>query len=202
MRKRLLNQLNLTRKQRWFLVLFALVLLPMGTWGQTSYGICIGHYEGESLVGVRVTSENATNISGDGITGTVTFDNDSRTLTLNGATINGCIYSFGNITINIVGSNYIAATDTCAAIRCTASAATVGTLIFTSTDDTGKLTMRGNYNPCTEGFSSPTYEKQPFSPATRKQRFRPAKPKQLYCYRHPVVQRRQWRIYHHPLPHR
>ena len=158
MRKRLLNQLNLTRKQRWFLVLFALVLLPMGTWGQTSYGICIGHYEGGSLVGVRVTSENATNISGDGITGTVTFDNDSRTLTLNGATINGCIYSFGNITINIVGSNYIAATDTCAAIRCTASAATVGTLIFTSTDDTGKLTMRGNYNPCTEGFSSPTYE--------------------------------------------
>jgi len=157
MRKRLLNQLNLTRKQRWFLVLFALVLLPMGTWGQTSYGICIGHYEGESLVGVRVTSDNASSISGTGITGTVTFDNDSRTLTLNGATINGCIYSFGNITINIVGSNYIAATDSCA-IKCTASAATVGTLKFTSTDDTGKLTMKGNGNPWTAGFSSPTYE--------------------------------------------
>ena len=123
----------------------------------TSYGICIGHYEGESLVGVRVTSDNASSISGTGITGTVTFDNDSRTLTLNGATINGCIYSFGNITINIVGSNYIAATDSCA-IKCTASAATVGTLKFTSTDDTGKLTMKGNGNPWTAGFSSPTYE--------------------------------------------
>lgn len=44
----------------------------------TDYGIWVG--------GVQVTSENASNVLGDG--GTVTYDHDTATLTLDGATIN------------------------------------------------------------------------------------------------------------------
>ena len=39
--------------------------------------------------GVRVTSDNKDGITGAGITGTVIYDSDTNTLTLNGATING-----------------------------------------------------------------------------------------------------------------
>ncbi|WP_369283017.1 beta strand repeat-containing protein, partial [Oscillibacter sp. GMB15532] len=83
---------------------------PMST---TNYGIWVG--------GVEVTSANKDNIAGMGITGNVTYDSDTNTLTLNDANITGCYtagnYDYGiyhsnssmvnNLIINLVGTNTI-----------------------------------------------------------------------------------------------
>ena len=61
--------------------------------------------------GTKVTQKNSSRISGSGISGTVSYDASSKTLTLNGATINGighnCIQNNGVIDLNIkvVGTN-------------------------------------------------------------------------------------------------
>ena len=107
----------------------------------TSYGLRIGNY--------RVTDANANDIMGDG---TASYDNG--VLTLNGAEIGGCIYTSNALTIDLKGTNYIYATDSCA-IKNTNSTGAVD-LTFKSTDGTGNLTMWGNYS-CTEGFSNPSY---------------------------------------------
>ena len=52
-----------------------------------SYNLWVG--------GVKVTSGNASNIIGGGITGTVTYDDSTKTLTLNNVNIDS-VYSFGN----------------------------------------------------------------------------------------------------------
>ena len=39
--------------------------------------------------GVQVTNTNASNITGEGITGAVSYDSTTKTLTLNNATITG-----------------------------------------------------------------------------------------------------------------
>lgn len=61
----------------------AITLLPLqsvsAASAPTSYGVWVGDTE--------VTSDNANNITGDGITGTVSYDNDTKTLTLSGADI-------------------------------------------------------------------------------------------------------------------
>ena len=90
------------------LLLFALVMLvPIGTWAQTGCGLFIGDYEGYEAptpVGVSVNTTNASNITHDCIkSGTVSFDYESRTLTLNNATIDGSIYSGGALTLNLHG---------------------------------------------------------------------------------------------------
>ena len=107
----------------------------------TSYGLRIGNY--------RVTDANANDIMGDG---TASYDNG--VLTLNDAEIGGCIYTSNALTIDLKGTNYIYATDSCA-IKNTNSTGAVD-LTFKSTDGTGNLTMWGNYS-CTEGFSNPSY---------------------------------------------
>lgn len=107
----------------------------------TSYGLRIGNY--------RVTDANANNIMGDG---KASYDNG--VLTLNNAEIGGCIYTSNALTIDLKGTNYIYATDSCA-IKNTNSTGAVD-LTFKSTDGTGNLTMWGNYS-CTEGFSNPSY---------------------------------------------
>ena len=65
------------------------------------YGITIG--------GVLVTSENAEAITGDNITGTVSYKADDKTITLNNATITGNIVvaNDNNISIKIIGTNVI-----------------------------------------------------------------------------------------------
>ena len=98
MRKRLLYQQDPTRRPRWLFLLFALLLLPLGSWAQTDYGITIG--------GVAVTSNNATNVMGDNGTPTVTFDSSTNTLTLNNAQVNGTITSsITNLNLHLVGSS-------------------------------------------------------------------------------------------------
>ena len=81
-----------------------------------SYNLWVG--------GVEVTSDNASNITGEGITGTVTYDDSTKTLTLNNVNIDS-VYSFengvgkdsagiyvsidfdGDLTIKLVGENTI-----------------------------------------------------------------------------------------------
>lgn len=62
-----------------------------------------------TIAGVAVTNANASAITGTGITGTVSFDAATNTLTLNGATINGKIDYNGttDFTIALNGSNSI-----------------------------------------------------------------------------------------------
>ena len=123
MRKLLLNQHNRTKEFSQLSLFFALLLLPMGVWGQTEYGLTVG--------GVEVTSANAENIIGDNIQGSVSFAPLSNTLTLDNATIsgttifNGCIVS-GLSSLNIVlkgNSTLDCSNDSCTAIRSVANAA-------------------------------------------------------------------------------
>ena len=83
--------------------------------GGTSYNIWVG--------GVEVTDSNKGGISGTGITGTVTYDSDTNTLTMNGAAISSAhtswngkdqfsIYSQApTLTLNLVGENSIKGVD-------------------------------------------------------------------------------------------
>lgn len=72
--------------------------------------------------GVRVTSDNASNITGADISGTVSYDAGTNTLTLNNATVGAyefgtfwhdtsCIYSENDLIINLVGNNTLTGTD-------------------------------------------------------------------------------------------
>ncbi len=79
---------------RWLLSLFTMLLV--------SVAMQAGEYD-LTVGGVRVTSDNAANITGTNITaGTVSFSNG--TLTLNGATINGTISSsIADLKVKLVG---------------------------------------------------------------------------------------------------
>ena len=94
-----------------------MALMPTVAFAEpTSYNLWVG--------GVKVTSGNASNIIGGGITGTVTYDDSTKTLTLDNVNIDS-VYSFGNgvgtdsagiyvsidfdgdLTIKLVGENTI-----------------------------------------------------------------------------------------------
>ena len=72
-----------------------------------SYGLRVG--------GIEVTNWNASEITGSTITGTISFDANTHTLTLDGATITnnssyggiytGSNYAFSDLTVNLVGDN-------------------------------------------------------------------------------------------------
>lgn len=79
-----LRNLKLTAG-RYLLMIFALTMLPMGTWAE-DYGL--------TVAGVQVTSENASNVLGDEIV-SVSYNNAANTLTLRGAYI-----SESNITVD------------------------------------------------------------------------------------------------------
>ena len=65
-----------------------MALMPTVAFAETtSYNLWVG--------GVEVTSDNASNITGEGITGTVTYDDSTKTLTLDNVNIDS-VYSFGN----------------------------------------------------------------------------------------------------------
>ena len=84
---------------------------------QSVYDIRIGR--------VSVSENNASNITGEGITGTVSYDDVNHILTLNNATINweeegestGIAYSgTANLTIKLIGTNKVGGTGGCEAI--------------------------------------------------------------------------------------
>ena len=143
-------------------LLFALVLLmSVGTWAQTSYGLFIGDYEGygpdAQAIGVSVNSTNASNIKDQCIKGgTVSFNNESRTLTLTNATIDGTIYSYGDLTIVLIGENYITAVDS-SAIQNDLFQSSYN-LESLTIKGTGSLLAKGTTAYVTDGFNNPTFQ--------------------------------------------
>ena len=86
---------------RWMVVLLTLLMVPVAMQAE-SYGL--------TVAGVAVTDENANNITGDGIIGgSVSYDAANKTLTLNGATLEGSVVRSSNdaLTIHLVGANTI-----------------------------------------------------------------------------------------------
>ena len=107
MRKLLLNPTPLFRKLRQLSMLLTLLLVPLGALGQT-------------ITVAGLTPDELGAIAGANISGTVSFDSKTNTLTLTNATINGDIAwsnSGENLTIQMSGKNTvngdITATVTC-----------------------------------------------------------------------------------------
>ena len=103
-------------KGRCLKAVIALLFAPLASWAQN---LTVG--------GVPVTNDNASEIIGDYVEGTVSFDVSTNTLTLNNATItgntgtNGSIASgLGELTIIVIGENKLCSTDSASAIRAVA----------------------------------------------------------------------------------
>lgn len=103
-------------KGRCLKAVIALLFAPLASWAQN---LTVG--------GVEVTNDNASEIIGKNVEGTVSFDVSTNTLTLNNATItggtssNGSIASgLGELTIVVIGENKLCSTDTASAIRAVA----------------------------------------------------------------------------------
>ena len=91
-------------------MLLALLLILAGLAGAIAPQTAKAEDYGLEVAGIGVTSENASNITGPGITGKVSFDPGTRTLTLDNATIEGDIFeNTGNssLIIELKGSNTI-----------------------------------------------------------------------------------------------
>ncbi len=138
-KKRLLNHVKPSGRSLSLLVTL-LALLPQSMWAQTDYGLSVG--------GVAVTSENAEAITGDNISGTISFDPSTNKLTLDNASVNGfadsngCIVSrLSDLTIVIKGNNKLECSkDSCTAIRSEA----VATLTIEKGEDECSLYFSGS----------------------------------------------------------
>ena len=128
MRELLLHQSNLTRRLYLLSVVCAMLLMPLGAWAQSEYGL--------TIAGIPVTSQNAGGITGDGITGTVTYNADQHALTLEGATIAGSIEvtNENNLTINVIGANSISS-GTSSALKSKAEGIPGPTITFVKAGD-------------------------------------------------------------------
>lgn len=128
MRELLLHQSNLTRRLYLLSVVCAMLLMPLGAWAQSEYGL--------TIAGIPVTSQNAGGITGDGITGTVTYNADQHALTLEGATIAGSIEvtNENNLTINVIGANSISS-GTSSALKSKAGGIPGPTITFVKAGD-------------------------------------------------------------------
>ena len=86
----------------------AMMALPTTAQAQTEYDLWI--------CGTQVTSDNCGDLSGiDGVEGTVKYDQDSQTLTLEGATINSTttnaiVLYMRDLTIKVIGTNSLTTT--------------------------------------------------------------------------------------------
>ena len=144
MKERLVHQINLTGKLRKLSLLLALLLLPIGVWGE-NYDLWIGE--------TQVTDANALNVLGDQETPTVVFDATTNTLTLSGAEINGEITYSGtsNLTIAFSGTNAVSTSET-SAIQYEGSESDRPKLTFSLTNETGSLSINGE-SLVIKGFS-------------------------------------------------
>ncbi len=142
---------------RILMAMIAMLLIPQVSWAQTEYNVFIGQYKGDSFprttpVGTTINSNNASDVKHDSIQGKVSFDIATRTLTLENVTIKGCIYSYGDLTIDLKGSNIIIAPDTSAIVNDFAGTA-ANNLTIKSSDGTGNLIITSHGNPCVRGFN-------------------------------------------------
>ncbi len=179
MKERLVNHQQEPRRPnalaKILLALFALLLTPTLAWAQTSYGITVKH----NGTNYRVTSANASNVLGDG---TVTYDVTNSVLTLDNASINGCIYFNGYdpdfspetalekvFNFKFKGTCFITATDSCAIKNTTTLSLDSnnenvyddqvysrpkGTINLNPTTEGGSLTMIPKGNPSVELFQN------------------------------------------------
>ena len=95
-------------------MLLVLLLVVAGLAGAIAPQTAKAEDYGLKVAGIGVTSENASNITGPGITGKVSFDPGTRTLTLDNATIEGEIRDERNniiLFIELKGSNTIKGFD-------------------------------------------------------------------------------------------
>ena len=95
-------------------MLLALLLILAGLVGAIAPQTAKAEDYGLEVAGIGVTSENASNITGPGITGKVSFDPGTRTLTLDNATIEGEIRDERDniiLFIELKGSNTIKGFD-------------------------------------------------------------------------------------------
>ena len=99
MKRQLVNQ-SLFRG-RWFIVTLVFLLLPLGLWAE-DYNL--------TVAGTQVTDENADDVLGDG---RVSWNNNTKTLTLENANISGAVVSNveSAITIHLVGTSTITTTE-------------------------------------------------------------------------------------------
>ena len=134
------------------LLVTAMTLLPQSVWGQTEYGLTVG--------GVVVTSENAGNITGDNIQGSVSFDVQTSALTLNGATITGniVITDLTSLTINVVGENTINAGASSALQSNVATTSCALTFQRGSDLDCSLALNSEGVTVISTGFSTPEYQ--------------------------------------------
>lgn len=134
------------------LLVTAMTLLPQSVWGQTEYGLTVG--------GVVVTSENAEEIIGDNIQGTVSFDVQTSALTLNGATITGNIVvtDLTSLTINVVGKNTINAGASSALQSNVATTSCALTFQRASDLDCSLALNSEGVTVISTGFSTPEYQ--------------------------------------------
>ena len=155
--KRLLNHLSLTRIT---LILF-ITILPQSIWAEdNNYGLTIGD--------IPVTSENASNILGNGTQSSATYDADNYILTLNNVnlqSLDGIVWSEEhNLTIQFSGNNIINC-RTGSELNayngyCIYSTSSSYTLTFIAIDDNSTLTLTppngtsGNSRKPIGGFSS------------------------------------------------
>ena len=112
-----------------------------------------------TIAGIPVTSANAGGVTGDGISGTVTYNATDRILTLNSATISTndnnpspLIICNGNLTVDLVGPSSIGFNGSYATYAFKNIGST-GELTFTST-----TSEYGNYLSITSEFYEGTYK--------------------------------------------
>ena len=117
---------------------------------------------GVNVAGVPVKVSNASNITGTGISGSVSFNPDTHVLTLSNATITSSTapgiqvatnYAFDHLTINLVGNNVLNISGYIAMpLRCHTTITGTGSLSLGG----GNIDMRDNKNLVIEGGCSLT----------------------------------------------
>ena len=152
MRELLLHQSNLTRRLYLLSVVCAMLLMPLGAWAQSEYGL--------TIAGIPVTSQNAGGIIGDNITGIVTYNADQHALTLEGATIAGSIEvtNENDLTINVIGANSISS-GTSSALTSEVEGNKLPAIAFVKVGE-GDCSLELNSTGVTvisTGFNKPTY---------------------------------------------
>ena len=136
----------------------AMMALPTTAQAQTEYDL--------EICGTQVTSDNCGDLSViDGVEGTVKYDPDSKTLTLEGATINSTttnaiVLYRGDLTIKVIGTNSLTTTDNATlSFKSPLTLTGGGTLNVKSQTDCAVYANRTNLtiNNCTVNAESGAY---------------------------------------------
>lgn len=140
--------------KRKIVYIASVLLISVNMISQTYYGM--------SIARVEVTSENASNITGEGISGTIFYDSQTNTLTLRDATIESDTLGLSNndlagLTINLEGNNTIKSVKAGISLGKHSTISGSGSLTTTSEKDCGiylrvfSLTIKGGCSVTASG---------------------------------------------------